>query len=583
MGKFLLGLLTGVILVVLIGIIGFFAIASLRAKPASIADGSTLILHLSGEVPEKPSVEFSIPGIGQRSSITVENVWSMLRRAATDSRIKAVIFEPEGASVGWGAMQEIHTDLENFRKSGKPLVAWLKSPSLRDYYMATAASKIYMPPTDLLNLKGIGFQMMYFKNTLDKLGVSVDVEHAGAYKDYGDMFTRASMSPETKEVMNSLADDLYADLLNTIAQGRSKDAAAVRALIDNGPFLAQKAKDGGLIDELRYEDQIFGEMKTMLHQTELKKVSEKEYSAVTDASAGIGATSGDQIAFVVGEGSISRGDDLQSTSLESGVFDRMLEKVGSDTTVKAAIIRINSPGGEVVASDDMLRAMNLLAAKKPIVISMADEAASGGYYMAMTGSPIVAYPGTITGSIGVVFGKPNLHGLYDKLGITKDTVSRGKFALIDSDYSSLNPEERAKLKEGIDATYRDFLDKVEKARKKTPADIEPVAQGRVWLGDQAKDRGLVDDLGGIDLAVQKARQLAGIPASSRVGLVMYPAKKSLLEVIMQAASDDEASAMDSALSRTGLETLREAMRNSRLRVWMHGGMMRMLPFSFEFH
>ena len=583
MGKFLLGLLTGFILVILIGVIGFFALASLRARPASIADGSTLILHLWGDVPEKPSVEFSIPGISEHSSITVEDTWNMLRHAAADSRIKAIIFEPEGASVGWATMQEIHADLENFRKSGKPLVAWLKSPSLRDYYMATAASKIYMPPTDLLNLKGIGFQMMYFKNTLDKLGVQVDVEHAGAYKDYGDQFTRASMSPETKEVMNSLADDLYADLLSTIAKGRSKEVAAVRDLIDNGPFLAQKAKDTGLIDDLRYEDQIFGEMKTTLHQTELKKVSEKEYATVTDASVGMGATNGDQIAWVVGEGDITRGDDPSSSGIESGVFDRMLEKVGGDSTVKAAIIRINSPGGEVVASDDMLRAMNLLAAKKPIVISMADEAASGGYYMAMTGNPIVAYPGTITGSIGVVFGKPNLHGLYDKLGVTKDTVSRGKFALIDSDYSSLNPEERAKLKEGIDATYQDFLAKVEKARKKTSAQIEPIAQGRVWLGDQAKDRGLVDDLGGIDLAIQKARQLANIPTSSRVSLVMYPAKRSLLEYVMQAAGDDDATAMDAMLTRAGLEKVREAMHNSSLRVWMRGGMMRMLPFSFDFH
>jgi protease-4 len=584
MGKFLLGLFTGVVLVVLIAVIGVFAIASLRTKPAAIADGSTLVLHLYGEIPEKPSVEFSIPGIREQTPVTVENVWSMLRRAAADSRIRAVVFEPEGASTGWATMQEIRADLENFRKSGKPLVAWLKSPSLRDYYMATAAQKIYMPPTDLLNLKGIGFQMMYFKNTLDKLGVSVDVEHAGAYKDYGDMYTRASMSPETKEVMNSLADDLYADLLSTIAKGRNKDVETVRSLIDNGPFLAPKAKEDGLIDDLRYEDEIFGDLKTTLHQTELKKVSEKEYATVTDAAAGIGAagSGGDQIAFVVGEGSISRGDNAESNNLESGAFDRMLEKISGDSAIKAAIIRINSPGGEVVASDDMLRAMNLLAAKKPVVISMADEAASGGYYMAMTGSPIVAYPGTITGSIGVVFGKPNLHGLYDKLGITKDTVSRGKFALIDSDYSSLNPEERAKLKEGIDATYRDFLGKVAKARKKTPADIEPVAQGRVWLGDQAKARGLVDDLGGIDLAVQKARQLAGIPSASRVNLVMYPAKRSLLEVIMQAANDNQAKALDALLAGAGLDRVRSAIQNSSLRVWMQGGMLRMLPFTFDF-
>ena len=580
MGKFLLGLITGVILVVLIGVIGFFAIASLRSKPATIADGSTLVLHLSGEVPEKPPIEFSIPGLGERPSITVENVWSMLRRAATDSRIKAVIFEPEGASLGWGAMQEVRADLENFRKSGKPLVAWLKSPSLRDYYMASAASKIYMPPTDLLNLKGIGFQLMYFKNTLDKLGVQVDVQHAGKFKDYGDQWTRSTMSPETKEVMNSLADDLYGDLLAVIAKGRGKDEAAVRSIIDNGPFLAKQAKANGLIDDLRYEDEVFGEMKTTLHQTELKRASERDYARVTDASAGLGATDNTQIAFVVGEGTITRGDDSDADNFESGAFDHMLERVGNDTSIKAAIIRINSGGGEVVASDDMWRAMNQLKAKKPIVISMADEAASGGYYMAMTGSPIVAYPGTITGSIGVVFGKPNLHGLYDKLGITKDTVSRGKFALIDSDYSSLTPEEAAKLKEGIDATYQDFLDKVSTSRKRPVSDIETVAQGRVWLGDQAKQRGLVDDLGGIDSAIQKARELAGIPVSSRVSLVLYPAKKSLLEFIMSATGNDDG--MDAMLGRAGLETLRAALHNTSLRVWMHGGMLRMMPFSLEF-
>jgi protease-4 len=429
-----------------------------------------------------------------------------------------------------------------------------------------------MPPSDLLNLKGIGFQLMYFKGTLDKLGVQVDVEHAGAYKDYGDQFTRASMSPETKEVMNSLADGLYGDLLSVIAKGRNKSVDQVRALIDQGPFLATQAKADGLVDELRYEDQVFGEMKTALHENELKKISEKDYADVSDSSAGMAAQ--DQVAFVVAEGTIQRGDD--SDGLESGDFGRMIDRVKGDSRVKAAIIRINSPGGEVVASDDMWRALNELKKKKPLVISMADEAASGGYYMAMTGSPIVAEPGTLTGSIGVVFGKPNLHGLYDKLGITKDTVSRGKFALIDSDYSSLDPEERAKLKEGIDATYQDFLDKVSKSRSRPVSEIEPVAQGRVWLGDQARDKGLVDSIGGIDAAIAKARQLAGIPSSSRVGLVLYPAKKSLFEYITEAfgggSSDDE---MDTILRRV--------IKDPRLRIWAHPGMMRMMPFEVQFH
>jgi protease-4 len=178
-----------------------------------------------------------------------------------------------------------------------------------------------------------------------------------------------------------------------------------------------------------------------------------------------------------------------------------------------------------------------------------------------------------------VFGKPNLHGLYDKLGITKDTVSRGKFALIDSDYSSLTPEERAKLKEGIDATYEDFLDKVAKSRRKTVSEIETVAQGRVWLGDQAKERGLVDEMGGIDRAVQRARQLAHLPVSSKVGLVLYPAKRSLLQYIMQASGDD---GMDAMLGRAGLEPLRAVLHDNRLRVWMRGGMLRMMPFTVQF-
>ncbi len=290
MGKFLLGLLTGAVVMVLIVVIALFAAASMRTKPAAIADGSTLILHLDGDAPETPPVDASIPFLQPRAPMTVENVWSMLRHAAADSRIKAVVFEPSGTTVGWAKMQEIRSDLEGFRKSGKPLVAYLKSPNMRDYYMASACSKIYMAPSDELDLKGIGLELMYFKNTLDKLGVNVDVEHAGKYKDYGDQFTRSSMSPETNEVMTSLVDDLYGDLVNTIAKARSKSPEAIRATIDEGPFLAKQAKAQGLVDDLRYEDEAFGEIKTTLHQTELKKITQHEYVNVPDSAVGAGGT-----------------------------------------------------------------------------------------------------------------------------------------------------------------------------------------------------------------------------------------------------------------------------------------------------
>ncbi|HEX4137164.1 MAG TPA: signal peptide peptidase SppA [Bryobacteraceae bacterium] len=581
MGKFLLGLLTGAVVAILLIVIAGFAIASLRTKQVSIADGSTLVLHLSGDAPETPPVDITIPFLQPRAPVTVENIWTMLRNAAADSRIKAVVFEPSGSTVGWAKMQEIRADLEQFRHSGKPLFAYLKAPNMRDYYMASACSRIYLAPVDELDLKGVGLELMYFKNTLDKLGVHVDVEHAGKYKDYGDQFTRSSMSPETNEVMSSLVDDIYGDLVNTIAKARRKSPETIKAVIDNGPFLSKQAKDEGLVDELRYEDEAFGELKTLLHQTELKKTTEQEYVNVPDTAVGNGGR--DRIAFVVGEGTITRGDSnitslSTDTGLESETFDKMLDRVANDKSIKGVIVRIDSPGGEVSASDDMWRAMNELHKKKPVVISMSDDAASGGYYMAMSGDTLVAYPGTLTGSIGVVFGKPNLHGLYDKLGITKDSVSRGRFAQIESDYQSLSDVERMKLRAAIDTEYEDFVGKVAAARKKPASVIEPLAQGRVWMGDQAKANGLVDELGGLDRAVELIKAKSGIPSGDKVSLVLYPPKKSILDLLFHPNADAEADAM---LSGVGLAPLRNAWHDAGLRVWMRGGMLRMMPFSIQ--
>ena len=583
MGRFLLGVLTGAVLIVLFGVIGFFAVASLRARPATIGDGSTLVLRLNGEVPEVPPVEVNLPFLAEHNRVTVETVWAMLRRAATDSRIKAVILEPESVDVGWAKMQEIHADLEQFRKSGKPLVAYLKSPSLRDYYLATACSRIWMSPSDVLNVKGLGFELMYFRNTLNKLGVEVDVEHAGKYKDYGDMFVRTSMSEETKSVLNLVVDSLFGDMVSTIAKGRNKTTDEVKALIDKGPFIARDAKGAGLVDDLRFEDEVFADVARTLSQNELKKVTEREYANASDSSAGLKID--DRIAFVAAEGSISRGsaDSDDSGEIASEAFNKMLAKVAKDSQVKGVIVRINSGGGEVVASDDLWRAMNELSRKKPLVISMSDDAASGGYYMALSGDPMIAYPGTITGSIGVVFGKPNLHGLYDKIGITKDSVSRGRFARIDSDYESLDEAARKKLRDGIDASYEDFIAKVAIARHKTPDEIKPIAEGRIWLGSQAKENGLVDELGGIDQAIELIKRKAKIPSSSRIGLVLYPGKRTLTDFLFRSGDTDADSAVRLALAGSAeLSPLRKILMDSQTRIWMRGGMLRMMPFSLNF-
>jgi protease-4 len=569
MAKFLLGLFAGVALVVL-GI-GLFVWLLLRfeSRPPGIADNSVLALRLEGDIPEKAPLE--LPALfGQGGpGLTIANVWMALRKAAADPRIKAVLLEPEGLSLGWARLEEIRADVERFRKSGKPVVAYLREPGAREYYVALAADRIYLGPAEPLMLKGLRAESISFKGTLDKIGVSVEVEHAGKYKDFGDMFTRADMSPETREVLNSVVDDLYGNLVARIAEARKKSPEEVRDIIDRGPFTAAQALQAGLVDELRFEDEVWTAMSSRLGGAP-KKVSIGAYAGVPAGSVGLQGKS--RIALVVAEGDIVRGDSNDSgsgeTTLTSYGFDKVLSRVANDSGIKGAIVRIDSPGGEVTASDEIWRQMNLLSKKKPTVVSMSDVAASGGYYMAMTGDPIVAYPGTLTGSIGVVYGKPNLHGLYDKLGVTQNSIERGKHADIDSDYTPLSPEERAILRQGIDESYRDFVAKVAAARHRKFDDIEPLAQGRVWLGSQAAARGLVDQLGGLDAALDLVKKKAGSPAGERVTVEAYPEPTSILDLLMRRSSPQD-------LLQARLASLFGGMP---FHAWMKGGYLRLMPY-----
>ena len=569
MVKFLIGLVTGVALVFLSIILLFVIALRFREKPPVIASDSVLVMRLEGELPEKTPVE--IPAIfgGDRTPVTVVGVWSALEKAAADPHIRAVVLQPEGVSAGWGKLQELRLDIDKFKKSGKPVFAYLRQPGAREYFIACAADRVYLGPSDPMMLKGLRAEMMYFKKTLDKLGVNVEIEHAGKYKDFGDMFTRSDMSPETREVMNSVVDGLYGDMVTGIATARKKSPEEVRAIIDQGPFTASQALKAGLVDELRFEDQMWGELRERLKSGEPSKVSMDKYSKVTAESVGLQGKS--QIAMVVGAGDIVRGDANDDGTGESNLtsygFDRLLRRVGSDAQIKGVIVRIDSPGGEVTASDEMWREMNLLSKKKPMVISMSDTAASGGYYMAMTGDPIVAYPATFTGSIGVVFGKPNLRGLYDKLGITKDAIQRGKNADIDSEYTPLTPEQRAKLREGIDESYKDFVTKVANARHRTFDEIHQVAQGRVWLGSQAKPRFLVDETGGLDKAIELVKQRAKIPASERVTLMVFPGRRNILDILMKRSQEDM---MEVKLA--------QVLGRMPFRAWLRGGFLRMMPY-----
>ena len=586
MKKFLIGLVTGLVLAAMtVFIIGLVFVSMSDRKP-KVADGSTLMLRLEGDIPEKPPVEMPLPFLEKGSTITITELWRTLERAAGDSRIRGIILEPHSTAMGWAKMQEIRAGLVKFKKSGKPVYAYLRNPSLREYYIASVADKIYVTPTDVLYIKGLRAELTYYKGAMDKLGIQMEMEHAGKYKDALDAYVRTNMTPETREVLNGFLDDLYSQIISAIAAGRNKSEDEIRGIIDKGPFLANAAVTNGLLDGLLFEDQFYAEMKKKVGGAELNKLAFGEY-----AHSGSAPDTKNRIAVVVGDGAITRGGGSNDPfSEESGITSasmmQTLRKVREDSSIKGVILRVDSPGGDAIASDEILREVKLLSAAKPMVISMSDVAASGGYYMAMTGDPIIAYPGTITGSIGVISGKVNIKGLYEKLGITKEMISRGKYAAIDSEYTPLGEDGRKKLKEGIDEVYRTFLGHVSTARKRKMGEIEELAQGRAWLGSQAKSRGLIDELGGLDRSLELVKQRAKIGANDKVALVMYPAKKNFFEQFLSKASQTSAQ-LWMRLSGSGpmeipYEKQLEAELGISPRVFLKGGILGLMPYRLEF-
>lgn len=570
MAKFFGGLLAGVLLVLAAAVLLAIAAVRLGEAPPQVSDRSLLVVDLDGEIVERPPTTIPLPFLEQRAPLTVTELWQGLRAAQSDSRIKAVLVTPSGLGAGWAKLDELRGALARLAASGKPVVAFLRTPGTREYYLATAAGRLYMPPEDMLDLKGLRAELTFFRGTLDKLGVQVEIEHAGKYKDYGDTFTRTSMSPETREVLTGVLDEIYGRLVETVAASRKKTPAEIRAVIDDGPFLAAQAHARGLVDGLLYEDQVTAEIEKAAGGGRLKKIDVRDYLR---ARPGAAKGSRPRVALVVGEGTIT-GSLVGGWDGDGGItapaFVKLLRQVGGDAGIRGVIVRIDSPGGESFASDEIWREMNLLSRKKPMVISMSDEAASGGYYIAMTGDPVVAYPATYTGSIGVVYGKANLRGLYQKLGISKEMMTRGRFAAIDSDYAPLDEAGRRKLREGVDGNYRAFVGKVAEARKRKFEEIEPLAQGRVWLGAQAHRIGLVDELGGLDRAVELIRQRAKIPPAQEISLAVYPPKRTLLDLLLNRPLAAQPPAwVRSFLDRWPLEAL------------SRGGFLRLMPYALE--
>ncbi len=571
MKKFALGFVIGIVfagLVVLI--IGVGAMRIGTERPPAVSDGSTLVLHLEGELPEQPQVALPIPFLEDQQPMTMVETWQLMRKAAADARIKALVLEPRDLTVGWAKLEELRGSILAFRKTGKPVYAYLRGAGTKEYYVATAADRVFMSPEDELDVKGLRAELMFVKGTLDKLGVGLEFEHVGKYKDAPDMFTRTTPTPETLEVENQILDQYFGDIIAVIAEGRKKKPEDVKALIDEGPFVGKSALDGGLVDALLFEDEMYARLKDAAKLESIRKIGGRDYSRA-DVSGFEGKT---KIAFIVGQGDITRGetnDTISNDGITASAMVKVMRQVKDDASIKGVILRIDSPGGDGIASDDILHAAKELSAKKPMVISMSDLAASGGYFIAMSGDPIVAYPNTLTGSIGVFFGKVNLKGLFDKVGLVTYTLKRGRFSDIDSSTAPLNDEQRAKLRREIETFYKGFVDRVAAGRKQPYDKVEPLAQGRVWLGEQAKQNGLVDELGGLDRAIEMVKDRAKISSSEKIVLVTYPPKRTVWDVLFN--RNDETAQMESRL--------RPFIGRLPLRALARGGILRLMPFTID--
>ena len=537
MVKYLLGILTGIVLVVaLLGVMVLVAFTLGSAQPG-IEDDSVLVMRLRGGVPEHIGIEMSFGSWDSKTPATLLEVRNAFKKAAKDGRIRAIALHCGGLGAGWGKSQEIRWAIEEFKKSGKPIAAFIQvEAGTLDYFVASAADEVYLAPEAFLDVKGLRAEVSFYKDMLAKLGVTAEMQQIGKYKSAAEPWSRSSMSDESREVIESILDEVYGQFLETVAPSRDMTSGALREVVDNGPFISKKALEAGLVDKLGYEDEFYDALKEKLELEELKRVSFSRYRSVSLESLDL--TGEAQIAVVYAVGSILRGEGesgglLGADILGSDSFSRTLRQVREDDDIQAVVLRIDSPGGDAIASDQMWREVNRLQEEKPMVVSMSNLAASGGYYIAMAGAPVVAYPGTYTGSIGVFYGKINLRGLYDKIGVKKEVITRGRFAAIDSDYHGFTDAERAKVRESIEAIYQAFVEKVAQSRGRKWDEIHEVAQGRVWIGSQAERNGLVDEIGGFDKAIEMAKEAAGIAEEDRVTLITYPAPKPLFEVLFE--------------------------------------------------
>jgi protease-4 len=574
---------------VVVSIGAFVALYLFVGREPSVPANAMLTMRVGGDLADVAPTDVVGYLRGVRTP-TVRSIVDNLRKAKVDRRIAAVYLRPTGFDTPyWGKLDELRDAILDFKQSGKPVYAYLEYASARDYYFASAADKIFLIPSGVLDLTGVATYELFLRGTLDKIGVVPDLHHIGQYKTASNTFTEKTMTAAHREMDESLNREVYDRIVTTVAQSRRMTVNEVRRLIDDAPFLPEQAVKAGLIDEVAYEDQVVDRLRgNGGDSSRLRDVDADQYARISTSSLGL--DHGPRVALIYMAGEIASGrggyDPLNGPVVGSDTLVDYIREARKDRSNRAIIVRIDSPGGSAAASDAIWRELMLAhegeGASRPIVVSMSDLAASGGYYVAMPADVIVAEPSTLTGSIGIFGGKFVTGGTYEKLGARIESTSIGRHAEMESPARAYNPDELKKVQEQLDAFYSDWLERAAKARHTTPEKINAIGQGRVWTGRQAKDNGLVDELGGLDRAIELAKERANIPADSGVQLVVYPPKKSFYEILADGLTGGDEAAIDrwmsSRLTAGEMQTLR--VLGGPAAIFRRGEPLALMPFTF---
>ncbi len=507
-----------------IALLATVAFVAFLAFGDDVPEGGVLVLDVGADLPETlpRSARWFAP-----ASPDFHQATRALGRAASDDRIRGLLLRGEGVTLGWGRLTELRDAVAAFAASGKPVVASFEAPGIRDYLLATAADRIVLHPRGRLMLFGTPVGVLFYGELLEKAGVGAQFEAIGPFKNAPDVYTRAGMTDAHREQLAVLAGDFLDLAADAVAGTRGLPPERARELLSGGPFLAAEGRELGLVDALGYPDQAEEEFE------------DPYFLSLQDYAVGDGGWALPRIAVIHVDGAILPGDSttdpVAGRVAGARTVREALEEVGGMDSVEAVVLRISSPGGADTAADTIWRAAERVRADKPVVASLGDVAASGGYWVAAAARHVVASPVSITGSIGVYAGKLHLGGLFEKVGIGAESVFPE--GIPPNNWTSLaaplRPAERERLREGVADTYAVFLERVAAARGMTPEQVDAVAQGRVWSGRRALEMGLVDELGGLDAALRQARIEAGIPEDEEIGILHLPEPPGFAESLLR--------------------------------------------------